>query len=99
MSRQRMELLICWGAAAVFFARAASALWTQSYWVAAKYNAPAHYTGWRAVSLGSAELGLAVCFMGAWLAFSLKRRAAGIATMAAGAAVALVCFGYGLFAS
>jgi len=88
--------LICWSLALISAMRGAAAIWFDSYWLASKVSPPVHYVGAKASWLGAGEIGVALAFIGAWLAFSLGRRVSGFALLAIGALTALLGFGLGL---
>lgn len=94
--KQRAEFLICWSLALMSAVRGAAAIWFGSYWLASKVSPPVHYVGDKARWLGAGEIGVALAFIGVWLAFSLGRRDPGFALLAVGALTALLGFGLGL---
>ncbi|WP_424362078.1 hypothetical protein [Methylocystis parvus] len=94
--KKRAEFLICWSLALITATRGASAIWFDSYWLASKVSPPVHYVGDKARWLGAGEIGVALALIGVWLAFSLGRRASGLAFLAVGALTALLGFGLGL---
>ena len=96
-SRRRVELAICATIALVFGARGFFAIWSRSYWLAARYAPPRHYEGTEAVLLGVGEIELALLIAAAWLWFSRGRKGAGAATAAIGALAFLGGFTTALF--
>ncbi|MDE2578465.1 MAG: hypothetical protein KGL46_06665 [Hyphomicrobiales bacterium] len=92
MTRRQAEFLICFAIAAVLAVRGAVAIWSHTYWFAPRFSPPVRYEGWRATSLGAAEIAAALCFVGVWLAVSAGRRTAGVVLLAGGFVASIAGF-------